>query len=130
MKQNLLLITVILMECLFLSDIDIHAQTNTNVQAADTWVTAPNWQPGVTNRFPGFRSTPQHQSFRAAVMALRRAKLELQHSKDTFNGHQQTAIDACDKAIQELEIVARPRAVNPSFSPQSTPQSSLKPSPP
>ena len=49
MKQNLLLITVILMECLFLSDIDIHAQTNTNVQAAHTWVTAPNWQPGVTN---------------------------------------------------------------------------------
>ena len=47
---------------------------------------------------------PGPQSYRQTIMALRRAKLELQHAKDTLNGHQQTAIDACDKAIRGTGI--------------------------
>ena len=122
MTKDLLFCTVILTECLSVAVSNLRGQTSTNAQFVRLWVTTTNWQPATTNRFLGFRSAPQHQSFRQAIMALRHAKLELQHSKDTFNGHQQTAIDACDKAIQELEIVARPTGINPSFSPQSTPQ--------
>jgi hypothetical protein len=38
-------------------------------------------------------------------MFLRRAKMDLENSKDDFAGHRQTAIDACEKAMQELEAV-------------------------
>jgi hypothetical protein len=130
MNKKLLLITVVLTECLFPATSDLCAQTSTNVQSVRPWVTTTNWRPGATNQFPRLRSTPQGQSFRAAIMALRRAKLELQHSKDNLNGHQRSAIDACDKAIQELEIVARPSAGNPSFFQQSTPQTGSNPNSP
>jgi len=79
---------------------------------------------------PNFGTQPGHPSFRQAIMALRRAKLELQHSKDTFNGHQKPAIDACDKAIQELETVVRTSGSPPSWSPQFTPPPSAKASSP
>jgi hypothetical protein len=38
---------------------------------------------------------------------LRRAKAELERSKEDFDGHRETAIDACDKALQELEAVQK-----------------------
>jgi hypothetical protein len=59
-------------------------------------------------------------------MALRRAKLELEHAKDTFNGHQQTAIDACERAIQELETVVR-KSATPAWLPQFTPPLVMQP---
>ena len=62
-------------------------------------------------------------------MSLRRAKLELQHAKDTLNGHQQTAIEACDKAIEELEFVVRSTGTNGPFRPQFASPPAAKPVP-
>jgi hypothetical protein len=39
------------------------------------------------------------------VFSLRHAKLELEHTTNDFNGHRQSAIDACAKAITELEAI-------------------------
>ena len=43
--------------------------------------------------------------YRQSVRMLTMAKADLQRSKDDFNGHRQSALDACTKAIQELEAV-------------------------
>jgi hypothetical protein len=40
-----------------------------------------------------------------ATFSLRRAKMELEHTTNDFNGHRQSAIDACAKAITELEAI-------------------------
>jgi hypothetical protein len=40
-------------------------------------------------------------------MALRRIKMQLENSKEDYDGHRQSAIDACDKAAQELEAVQK-----------------------
>ena len=69
------------------------------------------------------------QSYRQTIMALRRAKLDLQHAKDTLNGHQQTAIDACDKAIEELECVVRSTGTNAPYRPQLASPPAAKPVP-
>ena len=53
---------------------------------------------------PGFRGRTG-MNYRNAVMLLKRAKTDLENSKDDFDGHRQSALDACDKAIQELEAV-------------------------
>jgi hypothetical protein len=36
---------------------------------------------------------------------LKRVKMDLERSKEDFDGHRQSAMDACDKAVQELEAV-------------------------
>ena len=44
-------------------------------------------------------------NYRNAVMMLKRVKADLENSKEDYDGHRQSAIDACDKAVQELEAV-------------------------
>jgi hypothetical protein len=53
---------------------------------------------------PGFRGRP-NMGYRQVIIFLKRAKTDLERSKDDYNGHRQTAMDACDKAVQELEAV-------------------------
>jgi hypothetical protein len=43
--------------------------------------------------------------YRQAVMILKRAKADLERSTDDFDGHRQSAMEACDKAVAELEAV-------------------------
>jgi hypothetical protein len=45
--------------------------------------------------------------YRQASSVLKRAKMELQRATDDFDGHRQSAIEACDKAIQELDAVQK-----------------------
>jgi exonuclease VII small subunit len=63
----------------------------------------PNMRPGGPPG--GLRGRPPGSSYRQAVQVLRRVKMDLERSKDDYNGHRQSAMDACDKAMQELQAV-------------------------
>ena len=106
MKSKVVLVMVVA-KGLFLAAVGLQAQPDTNLQSAPLSATATNRPAFMGNRTPGLTAMPEQQSCRQAIMALNRAKLQLQHSKDDFGGHQQSAIDACDKAIKELEVVIR-----------------------
>ena len=106
---------------------DMHAQTNTNVQPTRQWAARTNAPPGMSPRSSGFRAGPPRQSFNQAIVALRRARLDLQNSTNNFNGHQQSALDACDKAIQELETVVQSSGANPPLVPPAAPPPTVKP---
>lgn len=43
--------------------------------------------------------------YRGLAAALRRAKIDLEKSTEDYNGHRQSAIEAIDKAVTELEAV-------------------------
>lgn len=58
---------------------------------------------------PQFRGRMRN-SFQPTFMSLKHAKMELERSTDDFGGHRQSAIDACDKAIQELDAVIKAQA--------------------
>jgi hypothetical protein len=45
--------------------------------------------------------------YRRTASYLKNAKQQLQRSTEDYNGHRQSAIDACDKAMQELTAVAQ-----------------------
>jgi hypothetical protein len=55
-----------------------------------------------------------------ALNDLRMVKAELQRSQDDFGGHKDSALEACDKAMQELEAVMK--AAPPQPSPVQNPQ--------
>jgi hypothetical protein len=42
-----------------------------------------------------------------AVADLRQVKMVLQNSQEDFGGHKESAIEACDKALAELEAVMK-----------------------
>ncbi len=61
---------------------------------------------------PGNRPRPmmgprnrQGMMYQRAVMFLKQVKMELQNSKEDYDGHRQSAMEACDKAVLELEAV-------------------------
>ena len=58
---------------------------------------------------PQFRGR-QSPVFRQALGILRRAKMELSRSQQDYDGHRQSAMDACDKAMQELQAVVQAQA--------------------
>ena len=45
-----------------------------------------------------------HPAIRAAIHALEKAKIELEHADHDFGGHRATALAECDKALQELRL--------------------------
>jgi hypothetical protein len=63
-----------------------------------------------------------------AMNDLRMVKTELQRSQDDFGGHKDSAIEACDKAMQELQEVLK--ASPPPPSPQQPPPAAGAPQPP
>jgi hypothetical protein len=118
MKRNTLImagIALVLAFCLHNS----HAQT-TNAPAPG--------QPGlVPAPPPGQRPMPQrpHQPrifINRALNDLRMVKAELQRSQDDFGGHKESALEACDKAMLELEAVMKATPA-PQPSPVQNPQS-------
>jgi len=129
MNKKVLFITIALTGCLFASIRNIQAQADNGAQFAPAPVTATNRPAPVGNRFQPMRTMAGLQSYRQTIMALRRAKLDLQHAKDTLNGHQQTAIEACDKAIEELECVVRSTGTNAPYRPQLASPPAAKPVP-
>ena len=115
MKRKVISI-IVMAEGLFLAGQSLQAQPDTNLQSAPLSATETNRPAFRGNQTPSLTAMPEQQSFREAIMSLRRAKLRLQNSKDDFGGHQKTAIEACDKAIQELELVLRSRHSAPGAS--------------
>ena len=49
------------------------------------------------------RGKERHPHIRAAIRELREAKHELQTADRDFGGHRDEAVEACDKAIHQLE---------------------------
>ena len=49
----------------------------------------------------GLNSIPQ------SIMILNRAVMELQRTENDYNGHRQSALDACNKALDELKGLAK-----------------------
>jgi hypothetical protein len=45
--------------------------------------------------------------YQRALTALQQAKMELQRSTNDFDGHRDSAMEACDKAIVELQAVVK-----------------------
>jgi len=60
---------------------------------------------------PGPKPMPPKRTarplFSHALADLRMVKAELQHSQDDFDGHKDSAIEACDKTIQELSAILK-----------------------
>jgi len=46
-------------------------------------------------------------SYHAAVVSLKRAKADLERSKEDFNGHKAAALDAIAKASEELDAIQK-----------------------
>jgi len=91
------------------------------------------------------RSRGPQPVFSRAVNDLRMAKMQLQRSTNDFEGHRDAAIQACDKASEELEAIIKiaiaeqqkeqpPQAgqppLQPSAPPAATPPSAPPQSPP
>jgi hypothetical protein len=62
-----------------------------------------------------------HIAIRGAIMALERAKTELQAASHDFGGHREEAIAACDNAIAQLKLALQYASQNTSPSPTSPP---------
>jgi hypothetical protein len=108
-----------------------HGQTASSAPAAaasGTASPAAPWPPNRGAMVPGYKPRPPQIALNQTILSLRRAKMELQHSKDELGGHRQSAIDACEKAIQELEAALRASDAKTGFSPGSAVQPVSKPS--
>src|SRR5580658_10212459 len=78
--------------------------------AADPSGQSPSPAPDGTNQLrrlaPG-RMRQGRPVFARALSDLRMAKLELQRTEGDLGGHKQSALEACDKALQELAEVIK-----------------------
>jgi hypothetical protein len=45
-----------------------------------------------------------HPEIRKAITALERAKAAMQHASHDFGGHRVAALEACDRAIEQLRL--------------------------
>jgi hypothetical protein len=102
----------------------LHAQTtNTTPPGPAPLLVAP--PPGTRPPLPRNR---QPRPFMArALNDLRAVKVELQHSQEDFGGHKNSAIEACDKAMLELQAVMKFSTPQPS--PIQSPQAPAGPAP-
>ena len=96
-------------------------QTSPNRFGADNLNQPPGTSPAGSNqpqlrRFPTPRFRQARPVFARTLGDLRMVKMELQHFQGDLGGHKDSAIEACDKAIQELAEVMK--ALPPLPSPQ------------
>jgi hypothetical protein len=135
MKKNMLLIVAIaLVGTVTLTLNSLRAQNGPPPGApppSSGQAMPPGMHPGPNRGRPG-------SSYAIAIMQLRRVKMDLERSKEDYDGHRQTAIDACDKALQELEAVhksiqaaeaARIAAAKAAAAAQQAPASAPAPAP-
>ena len=106
MKKNILLIAaLVLFATGALTLNNLRAQTAPT--GAGQPVSPPPGNPGGRpGGPPGFRRGPGANNYHGIANALKRVKADLEKSKDDFDGHRQSAIDACEKAAQDLEAVS------------------------
>jgi hypothetical protein len=101
MKKNILLIVAIaLVGTVTLTLDSLRAQNGPPGEPPSGQTPPPNMRPSGPPR-----GRPPGGSYRQAIGVLKRVKADLERSKEDFDGHRQSAMDACDKAIQELEAV-------------------------
>ncbi|HKW53060.1 MAG TPA: hypothetical protein VJO12_05155, partial [Stellaceae bacterium] len=55
----------------------------------------------------GSAHAERHPAIRAAINALEKAKLDLQHADHDFGGHRVEAIESIDRAIEQLRVAQR-----------------------
>jgi hypothetical protein len=117
MKRKILIMAGIGLMLAF-SQNNSQAQT-TNVPVVGPAPIAPSpLPPG--QRFPGPRTRQPRVFIPRVLNDLRMMKAQLQRSQDDFGGHKDSAIEACDKALLELDAVLK--ASPPLPSPQQTGQ--------
>ena len=46
----------------------------------------------------------RHPEIHAAIHALEKAKLHMEHADHDFSGHRKEALEACERAIQQLRL--------------------------
>ncbi|MGO8698003.1 MAG: hypothetical protein ACLQVY_09835 [Limisphaerales bacterium] len=75
-------------------------------------------------------------TYQRTLYSLQQTKLELQQATNDFDGHRTLALDACDKAITELEAVMKAAGIPPIQAmrrqpprPQPAPQQPAAPAP-
>lgn len=67
----------------------------------------PGAGPQQFQRMPPPRFRQPHLAYNRALGDLRMVKLELEHAQGDLGGHKDSAIEACNKAIQELTAVMK-----------------------
>jgi len=103
MKKNMLIAAGIAMVLAIGLD---NPQAQTNAAPAPP-VAGPATAPGPGMRQPGRPRQPQPPVYARAINDLRMAKMQLQRSPGDFEGHKDSAIQACDKAMEELQAVMK-----------------------
>ncbi len=87
MKKKIILITgLVLLGVIPLAWNSLQAQTNTAT-------------PG-----KALHAHERHPAIRRAMMALREAKVEMEHADHDFGGHRKEALEQCDKALAQLKL--------------------------
>ena len=61
-------------------------------------------QQGVPAKTAARARREPHPEIRKAITALERAKTDMQRASHDFGGHRVAAIEACDKAIEQLRL--------------------------
>jgi hypothetical protein len=82
-----------------------------NSQAQTNAAPAPPPTVAVAPPKPAMRPQPRFRQpqpvYARAISDLRVAKMQLQRSTNDFEGHKDSAIQACDKAMEELQAVMK-----------------------
>jgi hypothetical protein len=83
---------------------------------------------------PGQRPPPRARQPRIfitrALNDLRMVKADLERSQDDFGGHKDSAIEACQKAMDELQAVMKASPPQPAPQPNAQPPGAGAPPPP
>jgi hypothetical protein len=91
-----------------------------SVTAQTALAPTPPAAPSAPGAHTGVR---RHPAIRGAIMALERAKAEMQAANHDFGGHREQALLACDAAIAQLRLALQFASQNPPAgqAPQGTP---------
>jgi hypothetical protein len=125
MKRNFLVVVVIALGTLLGLELsDSNAQT-TNAPSPSLAPAPAQPAPGTPPppRMPPFPRRPQGPAmvFQRTIFSLRQARVQLEKADSDFGGHKQSAIDACDKAMEELAAVMKATPPMPQAAPPVQP---------
>jgi hypothetical protein len=106
-----------------------------NSQAQTTNVSQPapapvGPAPPPVQKFPPPRPNQPRPIFLRTMNDLRMVRAQLQRSPDDYGGHKDSAIEACDKALQELEAIMKSSMPQPSTQKKPQPADGSAPPPP
>lgn len=122
-----------------------NAPAQTNVLPPPSSPRPPNGYPGYPGMPPGRLRAPGTFIYMRTLGDLRMVKREMQRASNDFGGHRDSAIAACDKAIEEIQAVQAavqasmphrppmapvpPQPTPPESAPAAPPPASSTPSP-